>query len=91
MPAYEGKGQPSESTGWFRGLTAWWNGFTPHYVTRSSGTKATTRASATAPTETRGDAPGAPSSLPASSGDAPSGSSAAPGTAAREPRSGAQM
>jgi hypothetical protein len=32
-PAYDGKGQPPVSSGWLSGLTAWWDGVKPRYVT----------------------------------------------------------
>ncbi len=86
MPAYEGKGQPPASTGWFSGFAAWWSGLTPHYVTSRS-TKATTHASTATPTPHAADLPSAPPSPPATPGDAPSGSRAAT-SATRDPSSG---
>ena len=41
-PTYEGKGQPPATTGWFSGLTAWWNALTPKYVTNRSGVSSAT-------------------------------------------------
>lgn len=45
-PPYDGKGQPPTTPGWFTGLTSWWNGLTPAYVTAPSrGTSAAPRSS----------------------------------------------
>lgn len=86
-PAYDGKGQPPVALGWFSGLTTWWNGLTPQYVTHaSSGISATPHRAVNSTVVTIGspDAPaGAPEKPAAPLGAHPAASGADPGIAPR--------
>ncbi|HEU4729261.1 MAG TPA: hypothetical protein VFT22_15275 [Kofleriaceae bacterium] len=73
-PAYDGKGQPPASNGWFSGLTSWLAGLTPRYVHRTSGSTGAALRPGLGGSATAGAA-GSPTSTPPMTAD-PSGASA---------------